>query len=170
MNSFENSQQFEIIDNESKKINEKLDKMEENAAIDLLNRIDAKVPFDIDLAFDRENNKYYFIWNEKNSMNVALDFKELEEIWNVLVEALNKDVQLFWSLYGRSLAEDTWTPDGLEKKLIETTWSNFSKDDIEEIFVFIMKTKWIPMEDWKIEETVCANWAVNDECKQALGK
>ena len=58
-------------------------------------------------------------------------------------------------------------PDWLEKKIIKDSDFNLSKNDIEEIFTFIMKTKNIPMEDWKLESTIC-KWWVNQNCKEAL--
>jgi hypothetical protein len=46
---------------------------------------------------------------------------------------------------------------------------NLTKNDIEELFVFIMKVKWIPIEDWKLEDSIC-KWWISIKCKQTLWK
>ncbi len=162
-------EQFEQIDNEQQKINESLDKKEDLIALWILNTIDTQIKdIDIDLAIDRENNKYYFIANWKESLNIAIDLNELPEIWSILVKIFNNDIQLLWSITSRSITKDSLMPDWLEEKYI--TNNSFTKNDIEELFVFVMKSKNIPIEDWSIEETVCANWNVTNECKQDLWK
>ena len=160
---------FEQIDNEEQKINEQIEKKEDLIALWVLETIDRQIPnVDIDLAIDRENNKYYFISNNKESLNIPLDLNQLPEIWSVLVKIFNNDIQLLWDLTSRSIAKDSLMPDLLEEKYIKN--DKLSKNEIEELFIFVMKSKWIPMEDWQLEETVCANWNVTNECKQALWK
>jgi len=168
MNKLENNKEYEIIDNESKKINEKLDKKEELIALWVLETIDSQIPnTDIDLAFDKENNKYYFISNSNESLNIWIDFNNLVELWSILVKLFNNNIQLFWDITWRSIAKDSLMLDWLEEKFV--TSNNFSKNEIEELFIFVMKTKWIPMEDWKLESSIC-KWWVNNACKQALWK
>ena len=160
---------FEKIDNENLKISEQLDKKEDLVALWIIETIDKQIPnVDIDLAIDRENNKYYFIANNKESLNISFDLNQLPEIWSVLVKLFNNDIQLFWYIKSRSIAKDSLMPYWLEEMYI--TSNDFTKNDIEELFVFIMKSKWISMEDWQLERAVCANWHITDECKKALWK
>jgi len=157
---------FETIDNEQQKINETLDKKEDLVALGVIEAIDKQIPnIDLDLAIDRENNKYYFISNWNDHLNISIDFKDLPEIWSILVKLLNNDIHLFWDLNWRSIAKDTMMPDWLEEKFI-SDWK-LTKNEIEELFIFVMNAKWIPMEDWQLEDTIC-KWWVNNACKQAL--
>ena len=159
---------IETIDNEEQKINETLEKKEDLIALWIIETIDKQISdTDIDLAVDRENNKFYFIANSKEALNIWFDLNKLPEFWAIMIKLFNHDIQLFGSLYWRSIAEDTWAIDWFEEKFI-SDW-DFSKNEIEEIFVFVMKAKWIPMEDWKLESTVCKWWS-NNSCKEALGK
>ncbi len=161
---------LEVIDNE-KKVDEKLQNLEDNQALWLLKLLDVQIPnIDIDLAVDREDKKYYFLSNywkgNQQVLDIPLEFNKLTKLWDLLVKLFNNDIQLFWSLHWRSIWKDTWMPDGLEEKFIES-W-DFTKNDIEEIFVFVMNSKWISMNDWNIEETICKNSKVTGECKEAL--
>lgn len=168
MNTLDNVQSFEKIDNERKEINWKLDLKEKSIAIEILNKVDANVPFDIDLIYNNQNKKYYFIWNEKISLNIPLKFKDLNKIWDILIKIWNKDIQLFWDLYWRTISENTWLPNLIENEIVSNKKANLSKNEIEELFIFIMKVKWIPINDWQIDDSVCKNSNPTDECKNTL--
>ena len=157
---------FEKIDNE-KIINEKLDNKQEAIALWILKVIDIEIPnIDIDLAYDKKEDNYYILANNE-ALNIPIKLNNLPKFWAIMVKLFNKNIQLFWDLTWRSIAEDTWMPDWFEKKIIKDSDFNLSKNDIEEIFTFVMKSKNIPMEDWKLESTIC-KWWVNQNCKEAL--
>ncbi len=166
----ENNPTIEILDNETtlKQANQKLEKKERDLAINILKEIDSKVTPDIDLVYNDSLNKFNFIWNEKILLNISLDIWQLNILSKMLPDLFNMDIQLFGSLFGRSISEDTWKPDWIEKNFITTTDSSFTKNEIEELFIFIMKTRGISLEDWEIANTVCANWNITKECKLAL--
>ena len=160
----------EIIDNENEKINKTLEKKEDLIALWILEAIDIQIPnHDIDLSVDRKNDKFYFISWDK-ALNIPLDLKNLPKIWRILVELFNNNIQLSWDLTWRSINADTMMPNWLEKSFINSQDNIFTKNDIEELFIFTMKTKNINIEDWEVENTVCADANVNNECKQALWK
>ena len=159
---------FEKIDNEKEQINKTLEKKEDLVALWVLEAIDIQIPnHDIDLAIDKQNNKFYFISWDK-ALNISFDLKNLPKAWKVLVELFNNNIQLSWDLTMRSINADTMMPNWLEKNFVNSQNSIFTKNDIEELFIFTMKTKNINEEDWEIEDTVCANSNVNNECKEAL--
>jgi len=87
MTWIENSSNHEFIDNESVNVDKKLDKIEHQQAINFLNEVDSKIPYDIDLTYDKINKKYYFIWNEKFKLNIWLNLNDLNLIWNILIES-----------------------------------------------------------------------------------
>lgn len=131
----------------------------------------SKYNIDIDLAVDRssEKNKYYFI-SGKEVLNIPLEYEKLISVWNILLQLFSTDIQLVWDLYYRWIFEDTWKPDGFEKVLVESIHKNreFSKNEIEELFIFVMKSKGINIENWKIESSICKNNDPNNDCKLDL--
>ena len=160
---------FEKIDDESVKINEMLDGKEQDLALLILNSVDNLIPdVDIDLAFDKENNNYYFISNNTNSLNIPFDITQLIDAWYTLAQLFKTDIQLLWSLFDRSIKSDTWRVVWAEETIINDDKLGFEKNDIEELFIFVMKSKGINTEDWEIAREICANWEVNNDCKEAL--
>ncbi len=157
---------FEKIDNE-KIVNEKLDNKQEAIALWILKVIDVEIPdIDIDLAYDKKEDNYYILANNK-ALNIPIKLNNLPKFWSIMTKLFNKNIQLFWDLTWRKIAEDTWMIDWLEKIIIKDNDFNLSKNDIEEIFTFVMKSKNIPIQDWKLESTIC-KWWVNQNCKEAL--
>jgi len=160
--------EFEEIIEPERIVQEKIEKNKTDA-LDIVKDIDNKISgHTIDLAHDNKNNKFYFIWNNETSLNIPLSIKQVNELWEIIIKLFNTDIQLFGSLFNRAIAEDSWVPDWAEEKFINNKISSLSKNDIEELFVFVMETKKIPKDDWEIASQVCANWSITDECKQAL--
>lgn len=88
--------------------------------------------------------------------------KELTWLWD------NK-LSLNWDITGRSIIKNSSVlPVWFDDKIAKTTNKVLSKNDVEEIFVFLMNVKWIKKEDWKISSTICANNVITDECKDDL--
>ena len=157
---------FELLNNEDKKVNKLLDKWQIETITWIIATIDAQIKwYDIDLAVDRENNEYYYIWNKTNSLRIKLTMENLVEVWWVLVDLFKNDLKLVWNIHERKIVNNQL----LDWRTFVSNWEyGLTKNDIEELFVFVMNTKWIEKDDWEIENSVCANWNVNDECLNAL--
>ena len=162
---------FEIIDNENPQIIEKLWTEEEKMALSTIKVIDKIVLWhDLDLAIDREKNRYYFVWDKKIALNIPLSFDKLIDLWTTLTTLFKSDkIQLAWDKYWRSIYTDkSLVPLAMEDELIKNWMSNLSKNDIEELFVFVNRIKWVNINNWEIDNTICANWKINQECINAL--
>lgn len=91
INKLPNLEQIELIENE-KKINEKLDWMEEKKAMETLINIDKYTNTNVDLAYDKLNKLYTFV-DQKNVKILSnhLSFKELQEVWEIVINALKNN-------------------------------------------------------------------------------
>lgn len=159
-----------VLDNENLelKINDKLDSLEQrtktNQALGMLKIIDSQVPdFDIDMTYDKKNDKFYFLsWNQK--LNIPLDLEQIDEIWKEIVKLLNNknklwitwkqdfrrifEVSLFWTSKDNQVSY-IWTQFEWNTLNIDTAIKNNNK--LEELYKFTQITKWIPKEKWVID-------------------
>lgn len=77
-------------------------------------------------------------------------------------------VYLTWDVIGRSIKiNDSILPTTFDSEIIDSE-KFLNKNEVEEIFVFLMNIKWIKKEDWEIEATICRKNTITDECKEAL--
>lgn len=158
-----------VLDNENLelKINDKLDNLEQkskvNQALGMLKVIDSQVPdFDIDMTYDKKNDKFYFIsWNQK--LNIPLNLSQIDEIWKEIVKLLNNKNKLWitWKQDFRRIFEvSIWSP--ADKQVVykgtKFEWNTLNMDtavknnnEIEELYKFTQIAKWIPKENWVIE-------------------
>jgi len=167
---------------------DKLNELDKKIRIQaVLNNINPKIGTKnlVEIESNTNKDKFNFKINWKK-LNILLNIEQLEQIWEALVLLLNKniqseqalgilvslfnnDIQLFGDLWNRSIAKDSFMLDWFEERYIENSKTSLWKNDIEELFIIIMKAKWVPMDKWKIEKEVCHNGEVNDACRQALG-
>lgn len=96
-------------------------------------------------------------------MDNSIEWKIKKQTW-----LWHYPLRLDWDLYSRKMIHDTLLPDYFDEIFIDNKESKLSKNEIEEIFIFIMNIKWIKKEDWNIASTVCKNNNVTEECKGKL--
>jgi len=164
----------EKTDNELSKIEAKYESKENLVALWILQSIDKQIPeYDIDLAFDSNSKKYYFVAsdlgtnNYREKLTIPLNIQQVEEVGEILAKIFNKNIVLSWDLHSRFIHEDTWKPDGIEEWYASTVKNDLTKWEIEELFTFTMKTRNIAMEDWELSWPIC-KWAYDNTCKQEL--
>lgn len=160
------------IDNESLDLKTQIDKSLDNAeikarineAVGMLRIIDSQIPdFDIDMIYDRKNDKFYFVsWSER--LNIPLKTNEIQKIWETLVRLLNNKNKLWitWKQDFRRIYEVTlfWSEKNNEVfyKWTKFEWNSLNMEkaiannnSIEEMYKFTQKLKWIPEKDWIIK-------------------
>lgn len=127
---------------------------------------------------------YYFLqinWHKLNIEIKSLD--ELDKILNSIEKSIkislvgpveevvwlwDNKIYLNWDLTSRKIKiNDSILPAPFDSEIINSN-NTLSKNEIEEIFVFIMKVKWIQKEDWDIKSTICRKNIITDECKNKL--
>lgn len=160
------------IDNESldlkKQIEKDLVSAEEkakvNEALGMLKIFDSKIPdFDIDMTYDKKNDKFFFIsWNEL--LNIAMDIWKIQEVWDAIVKLLNNKNKLWitWKQDFRRIYEDNFFWNARDNqvyyKWTPLDWNNLDLDlainnnnFVEELYKFTQKVKWIPEKNWIIQ-------------------
>lgn len=99
----------------------------------------------------------------KNRINDSQLWKAKEITW-----IWDNNIYLTWDLTGRTIkVDDNILPTLFDSEIINSK-EILSKQEIEEIFILIMKVKWIKKEDWDIESTVCRKNKITAECKDEL--
>lgn len=147
--------------------------------------------YDVKLAINPNNNSFYLGIND-SKLNIEItDIEKFKNIKNYLEKLItiqnNKDfwsidkfkkflslwdnnIYLGWSAFWREIrVDDSVLPVALDSKLIDTDYTNLSKNEVEDLFKFTMKLNNIRIEDWDIESTVCHNNTITDDCKKNLG-
>jgi hypothetical protein len=193
MTSFEKNNGVDIIDTES--VTQKLKTLESNIqhtlAIGIIKWLESTIEntnYDLDLAIDRENNKYYII-SGIYSLNIPLSFDTLVGMLKLIIKGLNanewrEELLLRWKENKRTIIGDwgylnkshkvlwnveqthgTIIENGVEKFVNQTKMEK-NNNKTEEIYKFIQSVKWVPIEEWDIK-WVC-NWPINNECKKWL--
>lgn len=131
----------------------------------------------------------YFLQINWNNLDISINSQEkLENIskalekW-LLIETDNSiewkikkqtwlwdySLKLNWDLTSRNIIiNNSLLPDYFDDNIINNKESKLSKNEIEEIFIFIMNIKWIKKEDWNIASTICKNNTVTEKCKDKL--
>lgn len=179
---------IEIIDNEEH-ISQNIDKLkwqsEALIALWMIKFIDSQVTnHDIDLAYDKSNSRFYMISNNTNLLNIPLTLSEIEEYGEKLIVWLNakKDLYIRWSFSQRSVYIDDsfrdWknSSDTVVDRHVDSWISKLERqyeisirnDLVEEFYVFLMNTLWVPIEEWDINREMCEWWVVTMECKLSL--
>jgi len=130
----------------------------------MLKIIDSQIPdFDIDMTYDKKNDKFYFIsWNQK--LNIPLNLNQIDEIWKVIIKLINNKNELWitWKQDFRRIFEVTLFWDKrdheIHYKWLKFKWNTldieFAKkenNNTEELYKFTQIAKWIPKENWVIE-------------------
>lgn len=159
-----------VLDNENLefKINDKLNNLEQrtnaNQALGMLKIIDAQVPdIDIDMTYDKKENKFYFIsWNQK--LNIPLDLGQINEIWKEIIKLLNNKNKLWitWKQDFRRIFEVRLLSMPADREVVykgtKLDWNTLNMDtaiknnnEVEELYKFTQIAKWIPKEKWVIE-------------------
>lgn len=163
------------IDNESLDLNNQIEnlisntekKVKINEVLNMLKIIDSQIPdFDIDMTYDKKNDKFYFIsWNQK--LNIPLDLNWIEEMWKIITKLLNNknnlwitwkvdfrrifEVKLFWNARDNEVLY-RWTK--LDWNTLNKEKAIANNNTIEEIYKFTQMVKWIPKDKWIIEWSI----------------
>ena len=163
------------IDNESLDLNNQIEnlisntekKVKINEVLSMLKIIDSQIPdFDIDMTYDKKNDKFYFIsWNQK--LNIPLDLNWIEEMWKIITKLLNNknnlwitwkvdfrrifEVKLFWNARDNEVLY-RWTK--LDWNTLNKEKAIANNNTIEEIYKFTQMVKWIPKDKWIIEWSI----------------
>jgi len=160
------------IDNESLDLKTQIDKSLDNAeqkakaneALGMLKIFDAQIPdFDIDMTYDKKNDKFYFVsWDEV--LNIAMDINKIAEVWDALIKLLNNKNKLWitWKQDFRRIFEDRffWNDawNQVYYKWTKFKWNNLDLNEAinnnnfaEELYRFTQKIKNIPEKDWIIK-------------------
>lgn len=127
----------------------------------------------------------YFLQIDWNNLDIAIkSLNKLDTIISIIekwvktkeVNSFKKSTWLWdntlslnWDLNFRNISiNDSILPTWFDSKLVDSKDKILSKDEVEEIFKFIMNIKWIKKEDWDIESSVCRKNTIIDECKNEL--
>lgn len=164
-----NPENYDFIRNENSESVQNAIEKQETEALNIIKDIDSKIKQNIDLTIDRRDHSYRFIsWN--NCLNIPLSIENVKVVWDILVEILNDPLYLQWDLYGRELKKESifnWI--AWAWKVIAGSENSFlSKNDIEELFIFSQDLQNIHIDDWNIDNDICANEEITRECKDAL--
>lgn len=168
------------IDNESLDLKSQIDRSLDNAdqkakaneALGMLKIFDSQIPeFDIDMTYDKKNDKFYFVsWNEL--LNIAMDIWKIQEVWDAIVKLLNNknklwitwkqdfrriyEVRFFWNEADNQVyykwTQFRWNSLDLNEAIIN---NNFA----EELYRFTQRIKKIPEKDWIIKWWI---WSSNE--------
>lgn len=163
------------IDNESLDLNNQIEnlisntekKIKINEVLNMLKIIDSQIPdFDIDMTYDKKNDKFYFIsWNQK--LNIPLDLNWIEEMWKIITKLLNNknDLWITWKVDFRRIFEVKLFWNARDNEVLyrwtKLDWNTLNKEKaiannntIEEIYKFTQMVKWIPKDKWIIEWSI----------------
>ncbi|MDD4151995.1 MAG: hypothetical protein PHR68_05240 [Candidatus Gracilibacteria bacterium] len=145
--------------------------------------------YDVKVAINSKRG-IYFLQINGNNLDIAVNTQDkLENISKALEKGLlietddsiegkikkrtglgDYSLKLNGDLISRSiLINNSILPDYFDDNIINAKESKLSKNEIEEIFIFIMNIKGIKKEDWNIASTVCKNNTVTEKCKDKLG-
>lgn len=182
-------EQIEIIDNEN--INEALcdleTQCEKNIALAELIAIQWELneqlweeSYDIDLAYDSVNKKYYFIAEEKwFSSKISMWVDEIKFYWDILIKyltaewhSLTNNVLQLWGKPDRRYvtANDSWGWSAWDKTLytrvLENEWNAVAENNLtEELYKFAVNLRGEEL----IINWVCPSDQTEEECKNQLG-
>lgn len=168
------------IDNESLDLKSQIDRSLDNAdqkakaneALGMLKIFDSQIPeFDIDMTYDKKNDKFYFVsWNEL--LNIAMDIWKIQEIWDAIVKLLNNKNKLWitWKQDFRMIFEDKflWNDawNQVYYKWTQFKWNSLDLNEAiinnnfaEELYRFTQRVKKIPEKEWIIKWWI---WSSNE--------
>ncbi len=164
------SEKLISIDNETwiePKINKWIKNIEQvaktNQALGMLKIIDSQIPdFDIDMTYDKKNDKFYFVsWSQK--LNIPLSLNEIEEMWKIITKLLNNKNELWitWKVDFRRIFEVTFFWTEVYYKWTKLDWNTLNTEKAiannniaEELYKFSQIVKWMPKDKWVI------NWSI----------
>lgn len=153
-------------------INDSEQKAKANEALGMLKIFDSLIKdFDIDMSYDKKNDKFYFLsWNEV--LNIPMNINEIQSVWEALVKLLNNKNNLWitWKQDFRRIFENKlfWTDrdNQVFYKWTELKWNTLVIEDAilnnnftEELYRFSQKVKGIPEKDWIIKWWI---WKANE--------
>ncbi|MDD2908077.1 MAG: hypothetical protein PHH98_05575 [Candidatus Gracilibacteria bacterium] len=161
-----------MLDNENleitKQINQNLKKLEQqakaNQALGMLKLIDNQIPdFDIDMTYDKTNDKFYFI-SGNQKLNIPLDIEKIEEIGKAITILLNNKKKLGItgkqdfrrifevSLFGADVDNQVYYGGTkLKGNTLDIDTATKNNNNIEELYKFTQILKGIPKNQWVIE-------------------
>jgi len=160
-------------------IKKELDINEDRSCDEALNNLECKIrenfPWkDSFYSYERDEKGFLYAVVNWEKLNIAFrDPQKLIDTLLVIDHALKTDNKIF--LYGylhwRFIVEKLPFFENLFKKksvtLIQSWWNKTDKNNIEELFIFIMNQKWIDSSKWIIKWPIC-KWPIDEACINAL--
>mgnify|MGYP006409924751 FL=1 len=160
----DNENQNETIEAiEKAKIDTNLDKLDLQNTLETLAVIDSAIPnYDIDLTYNPNEDKYYFLnpikwwWdNIFNKLEIGLNKNDIASIWEILVELFKaEDTQLTRSRANwlSILTEKEYVPIIFESNIVSSWDLNLSEQDINKLYTFVKSTQSkFEIVDWKLK-------------------